>query len=134
MGAPQCTGGRATASARALCAQASYDFADSANRGVRSFVEESARLRGNDGRAGPAPSVCAAPGSKAKSSKTMFGRMFRAAGSGAVKVKLTARAKKTLKRKRTAKITVRTIFVPAGGKPVASDRRVTLKRQRLKGR
>lgn len=57
-------------------------------------------------------------------------RTFRTAGTGAVKVTPTKQGKATLKKRNGAtKLVIRAIFTPKGGKPVATDKTVTLKRK-----
>ena len=55
-------------------------------------------------------------------------RAFRAAGSGKVAVRLSRRGRSLLKGRRSRRVSVRTIVVPRGGKPVAVTQRLTLKR------
>lgn len=49
-------------------------------------------------------------------------------GKVKVKVKLTSKAAKKLKRKKSVKVTVKSVFTPVGGKKTTSSKKLTLKR------
>lgn len=55
-------------------------------------------------------------------------RAYTAAGAGKVKMKLTKKGKRILRKGRKVKITLKATFTPAGGKPVSFSRRTTVKR------
>jgi hypothetical protein len=108
---------------------------------VRTFVKDGAKVpfsAPTPGTAivqvyeGSAPkAIAAAKKTKKKKAKAPIAsgkRVFTKAGSGTIKVTLTAKAKKALKRKKSVKVVIRTVFVPKNGVPVASDRKLTLKR------
>ena len=60
----------------------------------------------------------------ASGKKTLAGR-----ATTAIKVKLTKKGKASLKRRHKAtKLVVRAIFAPKGGKPIATDKKITLKK------